>query len=341
MRIPKPITAKELADLLGCQVIGDPSIVATGINEIHRVQPGDISFADHPKYYKKALESDASIVIINQKLDPPADKALLISAQPFQDFNRLLEYFQPTIPPTFPAQEPRFPGVEIGHHVVIGEGTHIEPGCHIGHNVIIGPNAYIGHDTIIHSNVYIGPNVYIGAHVIIQPGCVIGGDGFYYKRSLAGSTRLLSKGRVIIGDYVEIGANTTIDRGVTSDTYIGDHTKIDNLVQIGHDTYIGRNCQIAALVGIAGACRIEDDVILWGQVGVPSGIHIGPKATVLAKSGVLTALEGGKVYFGFIAKEVKKAWREIASMGQLPRLLRSLSSTNGHERPDDNYTLPH
>jgi len=335
MRIPKPITARELADLLGCQVLGDPNTLATGINEIHCVKPGDISFADHPKYYKKALESEASIIVINRALEPPDGKALIISPHPFQDFNRLLEYFQPAILPNFSVTEQLFPGVEIGRFVVIGEGTHIEPGCIIGHHVVIGPNSYIGHNTIIHPHVYIGPNVYIGAHVVIQPGCVIGGDAFYYKRSPSGSTRLLSKGRVIIGDHVEIGANTTIDRGVTSDTYIGDHTKIDNLVQIGHDTYIGRNCQIAAQVGIAGACRIEDEVILWGQVGVPSGIHIGPKATVLAKSGVLTALEGGKVYFGFIAKEVKKAWREIASMGQLPRLLRSLSASNGHERPDD------
>jgi UDP-3-O-[3-hydroxymyristoyl] glucosamine N-acyltransferase len=143
----------------------------------------------------------------------------------------------------------------------------------------------------------------------------------------------------VIGDYVEIGANTTIDRGVTSDTYIGDHTKIDNLVQIGHDTFIGRNCQIAAQVGIAGACTIEDGVVLWGQVGIPSGIRIGSRATVLAKSGVLTSLESGKVYFGFIAKEVKKAWREIASMGRLPRLLRALDppASNGHLHEDFSF----
>ncbi|MCS6790362.1 MAG: UDP-3-O-(3-hydroxymyristoyl)glucosamine N-acyltransferase, partial [Bacteroidia bacterium] len=252
-----------------------------------------------------------------------------------QSFNQLLEYFRPTIFPTFAAAAHEFPEVEIGQNVVIGEGTHIEPGCKIGHNTTIGPGCYIGSNTIIYPNVSIGANTYIGSHVVIQSGCVIGGEAFYYKRTPAGSERLLSKGRVIIGDYVEIGANTTIDRGVTSDTYIGDHTKIDNLVQIGHDTVIGRNCQIAAQVGIAGACVIEDDVILWGQVGVPSKIRIGKGSTVLAKSGVLTSLEGGKVYFGFIAKEVKKAWREIASMGRLPRLLRTLdsSSTNGH--PDE------
>jgi len=340
MRIPKPTTVQALADLLECSFVGDPDTLVTGINEIHRVKPGDLTFADHPKYYKRALESEAAVVLINQSLEPPPGKALLISSAPFLDFNRLLEHFQPSIAPHFTPQEARFPGVEIGAHAVIGEGVHIEPGCVIGHHVVIGPYAYVGQNTVIHPQVYIGPRVYIGTHVVIQPGCVIGSDAFYYKRSPAGSTRLLSKGRVIISDYVEIGANTTIDRGVTSDTYIGDHTKIDNLVQIGHDTYIGRNCQIAAQVGIAGACRIEDDVILWGQVGVPSGIHIGSKATVLAKSGVLTALEGGKVYFGFIAKEVKKAWREIASMGQLPRILRSLTASNGHDRSDEDAALP-
>lgn len=337
MRIPKPTTVREIADLLGCSFAGDADLLVTGINEIHNVKPGDLTFSDHPKYYKKALESEASVILVDQPLDPPPGKALIFSAQPFRDFNRLLEHFQPTILPTFPPQEPAFPNVEFGINVVIGEGAHIEPGCKIGHNVIIGPHAYIAHDTVIYPNVYIGHHVYIGSHVIIQSGCVIGGEAFYYKRNPSGSYRMLSKGRVIIGDHVEIGANTTIDRGVTSDTYIGDHTKIDNLVQIGHDTYIGRNCQIAAQVGIAGACRIEDGVTLWGQVGIPSGIHIGPGATVLAKSGVLTSLEAGKVYFGFIAKEVKKAWREIASMGQLPRLLQALSS---HNHASDENGLP-
>ncbi|MEN3040075.1 MAG: UDP-3-O-(3-hydroxymyristoyl)glucosamine N-acyltransferase [Bacteroidia bacterium] len=331
MKIPAH-KAHEIAALVGGSLIGDPNIIATGINEIHRVEPGDITFTDVSKYLRRALESPASIILINQEVDPPPHKALIYTHFPFRSFNFLLEYFRPSISPAFSPNHTQYPGVEVGENVIIGEGTHIEPGCKIGHNTVIGPNCYIGKDTIIYPNVTIGPYTHIGAHVVIQSGCVIGGDAFYYKRTEIGSERLLSKGRVVIGDYVEIGANTTIDRGVTSDTYIGDHTKIDNLVQIGHDTFIGRNCQIAAQVGIAGTCAIEDGVILWGQVGVPSGIRIGARSTVLAKSGVLTSLEGGKVYFGFIAKEVKKAWREIASMGRLPRLLRILDPnlSNGH-----------
>ncbi|RMF46324.1 MAG: UDP-3-O-(3-hydroxymyristoyl)glucosamine N-acyltransferase [Bacteroidetes bacterium] len=339
MKIP-PHTARELAELLGCSLIGDPEVQATGISEIHRVEPGDVTFTDVPKYLRKALESPASVILINQEVEAPPGKALLLVPFPFRAFNQLLEHFQPAIPPTFEATTRPFEGVELGHNVVIGEGTYIEPGCKIGHNVVIGPHCYIGHHTHIYPNTTIGPYTHIGHHVVIQSGCVIGGEAFYYKRYPDGAERLLSKGRVVIGDYVEIGAGTTIDRGVTSDTYIGDHTKIDNLVQIGHDTFIGRHCQIAAQVGIAGTCVLEDGVILWGQVGVPSGIRIGARSTVLAKSGVLTSLEGGKVYFGFIAKEVKKAWREIASMGRLPRLLRSLdtSSHNGHLPEDFSYS---
>lgn len=335
-----PHSVQEIAEILGCSFAGSPTIQATGINEIHRLAPGDITFTDVPKYYRKALESPASIILINQEIDPPPGKALIFTPFPFRDFNRLLEYFQPTILPTFPSVPAQAQGVTFGQNVVIGENTYIEAGCHIGHNVVIGPNSYIGRDTYIYPNVTIGPYTYIGSHVVIQSGCVIGGEAFYYKRTPGGSERLLSKGRVVIGDYVEIGANTTIDRGVTSDTYIGDHTKIDNLVQIGHDTLIGRNCQIAAQVGIAGACTLEDGVVLWGQVGIPSGIRIGPNATVLAKSGVLTSLEGGKVYFGLIAKEVKKAWREIASMGRLPRLLRTLDPApdNGHSHNELPYS---
>lgn len=339
MKIPTH-TAAQIADILGGSLIGDPTIPVTGINEIHRVGPGDLTFTDVPKYFRKAMESPASVILINQKVEPPPNKALILTPFPFRDFNRLLEYFQPATLPTFAPTQAHFEGVAIGQNVVIGENTYIEPGCYIGHNTTIGPNCYIGRDTLIYPNVTIGPNCYIGSHVVIQSGCVIGGEAFYYKRNPAGSERLLSKGRVVIGDYVEIGANTTIDRGVTSDTYIGDHTKIDNLVQIGHDTFIGRNCQIAAQVGIAGACVIEDGVILWGQVGIPSGIRIGPRATVLAKSGVLTSLEGGKVYFGFIAKEVKKAWREIASMGRLPRLLRTLDPPNTNGQAHDELSLP-
>ncbi|MCX7605668.1 MAG: UDP-3-O-(3-hydroxymyristoyl)glucosamine N-acyltransferase [Bacteroidia bacterium] len=335
MKIPIH-TASQIADILGCSLMGDPAVPVSGINEIHRVGPGDLTFTDVPKYLRRAIESPASVILVNQEIDPPPGKALLLTPFPFRDFNRLLEHFQPTLPPSFTHTSTSFEGVRIGENVVIGEGTYIEPGCSIGHNVVIGPHCYIGRNTLIYPNVTIGAYTYIGSQVVIQSGCVIGGEAFYYKRNPAGSERLLSKGRVVIGDFVEIGANTTIDRGVTSDTYIGDHTKIDNLVQIGHDTFIGRNCQIAAQVGIAGACVIEDGVILWGQVGIPSGIRIGAKATVLAKSGVLTSLEGGKVYFGFIAKEVKKAWREIASMGRLPRLLRALEppSVNGHSHDE-------
>jgi UDP-3-O-[3-hydroxymyristoyl] glucosamine N-acyltransferase len=163
----------------------------------------------------------------------------------------------------------------------------------------------------------------IGNHVIIQSGTVIGSDAFYYNKKSGREVhykKMLSCGRVVIEDFVEIGANCTIDRGVSSDTIIGKGTKVDNLVHIGHDTIIGKNCLLAAQVGIAGATTIEDEVILWGQVGVSKTLTIGKGAEVYAQSGVPASLEGGRKYFGSPAEDAMEKKKEIVWIKRIPML---------------------
>ena len=308
MKFDRPYQLSELAELLNCAFDGPADHQVLGINEIHVVEAGDLVFVDHPKYYDKALQSAATTILINKEVECPEGKGLLISDDPFRDFNFLTSKFR-----SF-----RSSGSSIAEDAVIGEGTVIQPNAFIGNGVSIGKNC------IIHSNVSIYDNTQIGDDVIIHANAVIGGDGFYYKKRDSGYDKLLSGGNVVIEDKVEIGAGTTIDKGVTSSTTIGYGTKIDNNVQIGHDTQIGQHCLFASQVGIAGCVIIEDHVTLWGQVGVISGITIGEKAVVYAQSGVAKSLQGGKVYFGSPADDARKKYREAASLKILPQVIENL-----------------
>lgn len=305
-----PNTLKNIAQLLNTSFEGNPELAVTGINEIHVVEHGDIVFVDHPKYYEKALNSKATTIIINEKVDCPEGKGLIFSEDPFKDFNFLLNSFSPF---KFNLEK-------------ISESTQIGKNCQIHSSVTLGNNVIIGNDCVLYPNVVIYNDSVIGNHVIIHANSVIGGDGFYYKNRKTHLERLNSKGRVIINDYVEIGTCTTIDKGVTGDTTIGKHTKIDNQVQIGHDTKVGEMCIIASQVGIAGCTTIKNGVTLWGQVGIPSDITIGENAVVLAQSGVTKSLEGGKSYFGSPAEESRKKLKELALIRKIPSILDQLKN---------------
>jgi len=310
MKFPQPHTLKQIAQLIDCKFVGNQDFPVLGMNEIHVVEPGDIVFVDHPKYYDKALNSAATIVLINKEVDCPKGKALLISDDPFRDFNKLTDYFKPFNLAT----------ISISDSAVIGANSIVQPNCFIGHNVTIGENC------IIHSNVSIYDDAIIGNNVTIHSGTVLGANAFYYKKRPEGFDRLKSCGRVVIEDHVDIGANCTIDRGVTGDTTIKEGTKMDNLIQIGHDTVIGKKCLIASQVGIAGCVVIEDEVTIWGQVGMTSGVTIGKKAVIQAQSGVSKSLQGGKTYFGYPAQEVREKLKELAAIKQIPDLMELLKS---------------
>ncbi|MEC4005070.1 UDP-3-O-(3-hydroxymyristoyl)glucosamine N-acyltransferase [Flavobacterium sp. SUN052] len=307
MKFPKIHSLKDIAAIIGCNYVGADDFPVEGMNEIHVVTSGDIVFVDHPKYYDKALQSAATIVLINKEVECPDGKALLISDDPFRDFNKLTNHFRP-----FTSA-----GVSISQSATIGEETFIQPNCFIGHNVVIGKNC------IIHSNVSIYDNCVIGDNVIIQAGTILGADAFYYKKRPEGYDQLLSGGRVVIENNVGIGALCTIDKGVTGDTTIGEGTKIDNQVHVGHDTIIGKKCLIAAQTGIAGCVIIEDEVTIWGQVGTTSGITIGTKAVILGQTGVTKSVEGGKSYFGTPIEESREKLKQLANIKRIPELLKN------------------
>ena len=308
MKFPKIHSLQEIANLLQCEFIGDPNFPVSGMNEIHVVEPGDIVFVDHPKYYDKALQSAATIVLINKKVDCPEGKALLISDDPFRDFNTLTKHFRP-----FQATS-----VSIALSATIGEGTVIQPNCFVGNNVTIGKNC------LIHPNVTIYDHTVIGDNVIIHAGTILGADAFYYKKRADGFDQLISGGRVVIQDNVGIGALCTIDKGVTGDTTIGEGTKLDNQVHVGHDTVIGKKCLIASQTGIAGCVIIEDEVTIWGQVGTTSGIKIGAKAVIMGQTGVTKSVEGGKSYFGTPIEESREKLKQLANIKKIPEILNKL-----------------
>ncbi len=312
MKFPAPVTIQWLADLIHAEVVGDATAQATGINEIHKVEQGDVVFVDHPKYFDACLKSAASHIIINTKdVELPQGKTLLILEQPFEAYLTIVNHFRPFTPATKP----------ISETAVIGEGSIVMP------NVFIGKDVKIGKNCIIHANVTLNDYTEIGNNVVIQAGSVIGSDAFYYntkKNRDVWYKRMQSCGNVVIEDDVEIGAGCTIDRGVTASTRIGSGTKMDNMVHIGHDSNIGKNCLFAAQVGIAGAVEIEDGVVLWGQVGVSKTLTIGENAIVLAQSGVPSSLKGGKTYFGYPAEDAGIKRRELVWIKRIPEMWEKL-----------------
>ncbi len=319
MLFPAPVSVSWIAELIGAkEIVGDKNAQATGINEINRVQKGDLVFVDHPKYYDKCIGSAANFIIINKAVECPAGKALLVVDEPFEAYLKIVQHFRP-----FEKNDQ-----SISATAQIGEGTEIMPHAYIGNHVQLGKNC------LIHPHVSILDHCIIGDNVIIQAGTVIGSDAFYYNKK---STRdvhykkMLSCGNVIIENDVEIGANCTIDRGVTHNTIIGQGSKLDNLIHIGHDTVVGKNCLFASQVGIAGASTIEDGVILWGQVGVSKTLTIGANAIVNAQSGVPSSLEGGKVYFGTPVEDARKKVRELVWIKRIPEMWEMLKAKGKDE----------
>ncbi|RYM36004.1 UDP-3-O-(3-hydroxymyristoyl)glucosamine N-acyltransferase [Brumimicrobium glaciale] len=308
MKLQEPKTLKEIAEFLNCEFSGDPAHLITGLNEIHRVVEGDAVFVDHPKYYDKAIKSKATTILIDKEVDCPDGKGLLISKHPFDDFNKLTKHFKPV----------HFMSGPIGEDSQIADSAMIYPNVTIGNNVTIGENVLIYPGVVIMDRTIIEDNVIIGANT------VIGHSAFYYKKKETGYDRLHTCGNVHLKKNVEIGALCTIDAGVTDSTIIGEGSKLDNQVQIGHDTVIGKNCLIAANVGIAGCTEVQNNVTIWGQVGCASNVVIGENAVILAQSGISKSLAPNKTYFGSPAKDIRLMYREMAALRKLPEILENM-----------------
>ena len=270
MKLEQPISVEEIATLIQARIVGNKTAKVTHLKEIHKVVPGCLMFVDNEKYYTRAIFSSAAAIIIDKEVEFPADKALLIVEPPFEAYNQLARHFSPF----------QVLSQHISPTAKIGKNTVIEPGAIVGNHVTIGDNSLVRSNTVLLDHTKIGNNV------IIHANCSIGNDAFYMnKKADQTYQRWHSIGRVVIEDDVEIGAGCTIDRGVSGDTIIGEGTKIDNLVHIGHGVVLGKHCLLAAQVGIAGKTTVQDHVTIYGQVGISKSLVIGEGATIWAKTG--------------------------------------------------------
>ena len=307
MKFPSPVSLKWIAQLINASIIGNENSEATGINEIHKVEEGDLVFVDHPKYYDKCINSAASFIIIDKELPVPEGKALLVVSNPFEAYSKIVLHFRP------------FEGSEkmISDSSSVGKGTYLYP------NVFIGNHVSIGKECIIYPNVTIMDHCIIGDRVIIHAGTVIGSSAFYYnskKNRELWYRKMPDCGRVIIEDDVELGANCTVARGVSHDTVIGRGTKMDNMLHIGHDTVIGTNGLFAAQSAIAGAVQIGNGVTVWGQCGINKTLQMGDNSTLLAMSGVGVDIPANKVYWGAPAEEAGIKKRELIWIKRIPEM---------------------
>ena len=307
MKFPSPVSANWIAEFINAKISGKENSFATGINEIHKVKTGDIVFVDHPKYYDACLNSAATFIIINADKEVPEEKTLFIVGDPFEAYLKIVNHFKP-----FTAS-----------NKMISDGARVGKNSIIMPNVFLGNDVIIGDDCIIHPNVVIYDGCIIGNHVEIHSGTVVGSDAFYFntkKNRENWYRKMQSCGQVVIHDFVEIGANCTIDRGVSDSTIIGGGTKLDNLIHIGHDVVMGKNCLIAAQVGIAGGTILGDGVTLWGQVGVNKTITIGDNAVVMGQGGVTSSIEGNKAYWGTPIQEFYSKRKELVLIKRLPEI---------------------
>ena len=307
MEFPSPVSAKWMASFIDARLFGNESAEVCGINEIHNVQQGDIVFVDHPKYYDICFKSAATFIIINKQTDVPEGKTLFVVADPFEAYIKIVRHFRP-----FEASSKM-----ISDSAYVGKGSLIMPNVFLGNHVSIGSNC------ILHPNVTIYDHSIIGNNVVIHSGTVVGSDAFYFNTKKTRDVwfrKMESCGRCVIHDDVEIGAGCTIDRGVSADTSIGQGTRFDNNVHIGHDVRIGKNCLFAAQVAVAGGTKIGDGVTLWGQVGVNKTIEIGDDAVVMGQAGVTSSIAGGKTYWGTPIEEFYAKRKELIWIKRIPEL---------------------
>ncbi|MGW8271843.1 MAG: UDP-3-O-(3-hydroxymyristoyl)glucosamine N-acyltransferase [Thermodesulfovibrionales bacterium] len=339
--------ASELARVLGAELAGDPDVEVTSARGVSDLQNGCLTFLAGTRHAREVLESQAAAVLVDRFVDELAKKTQLRVPNPYLAFAKALAILSPA------AAMPRgvMPGALIEEGVILGQNVTVFPqaylsrGSSIGDGTVVYPFVFIGAETtvgsncIIYPNVVIRENISIGNRVVIHPNAVVGADGFGYVFDGGLHHKIPQVGSVVIGDDVEVGAGVTIDRGTTGATTIGEGTKIDNLVQIGHNVKIGRHCIIVAQVGIGGSSVIGDYVTLAGQVGVADHCTIESGTMVGAQSGLMGEVAKGK-YLGSPALPHKKWFRVKALMDRLPDLMERLKQLeervkNMEEKRDD------
>ena len=328
----------ELAQWIDGDIVrGGLDLSLTGMAALDMAGPHDVSFLGNEKYFNQFLETKAAAVIVPRGVtEGPPDAALIAVDNPTLAFSVVVRHFAAASrafvagvhPKAFvdpgatldPSKVCVHPGAVVMAGASVGDGTELGPNC------VIGADAVVGKDCHIMANATVRESCVLGDRVILQPGAVIGSDGYGYEFSGGRHVKIEQVGIVEIGDDVEIGSNTTIDRARFGKTIIGEGTKIDNLVQIGHNCVIGKHCLIIALTGISGSTKLGNYVTVAGQVGTVGHITIGDKATLPARAGVTANLPGGEIYAGNPAQPFRDEMKQRANTRRLPKLIERLKA---------------
>ncbi|WP_046865201.1 UDP-3-O-(3-hydroxymyristoyl)glucosamine N-acyltransferase [Microvirga massiliensis] len=332
--LERSLRLSDVAGLAGAPLPAeaDPDLALSGVAPLETAGPGDLAYMDNVVYVGALAETRAAACLVSSRFASrvPRGTIALVTPQPYRVFAQALGLFYPVAlrpgssfgatgvsPGSFVHPTARLEhGVTIDPGGVVGPGAEVGSGTVIGAHSVVGPHVKIGRDCSIGANVTIS-HAYVGNRVILHPGIRIGQDGFGFAMGPQGHLKVPQVGRVIIQDDVEVGANTTIDRGASRDTVIGEGTKIDNMVQIGHNVVIGRHCIIVSQVGIAGSSTLEDFVALGGQVGVKGHVRIGAGAQIAATSAVNGDVPPGARWGGAPAKPMRDWFREITALKKL------------------------
>lgn len=324
----KSITLASIQDLLGAKLIGDASCVITGIASLHHARAGHITFLDNPKYKQYLASSNASCVIVSAAFAEACQTNALVVDNPYYAYAKVAQLFLPVRRFNSGIHQTAVVGegcnihdsVSIGAHVVIGDncviqaGSVIEPGC------VINEGCSIGANTHFYPRVTLYHHCEVGANVIIHAGAVIGSDGFGFAKYQRAWHKVPQLGRVVIEDNVEIGANTTIDRGALDDTIIGADVKLDNQIQIAHNVEIGEHTAIAGCTGVAGSSKIGKDCLIGGNSGIGGHIEIADNVAITAMTPVIKSIKKPGVYSALMPAQPDKIWkRNLARFHQLDK----------------------
>lgn len=327
------LRAAEVAAAVGGRLTGDPEVRVSGIASLDRAAATDLSFLAGPKYAKLLVESAAGAVLVTPELAeaPGRCGTRIIVPKPHEAMLALIPRFYRMPARPFTGVHPTAvvapdatvdPDACVEAYSVVGAGARIGRGCWIGPHCVIGEGVPVAEDVRLVGHVTLYPGAEIGARTILHAGVRIGSDGFGYVFHEGAHRKIPHVGRCLIGSDVEIGANSTVDRGSIDATVIGDGTKIDNMVHVGHNVRVGRLCLFAAGVMIAGSVRIEDGVVLAGQVGVAGHLTIGARATVTAQAGVIGDVPPGETWGGYPARPHKDQMRGHAAVAKLPEFMK-------------------
>lgn len=338
-----PLRLADLAKALGLEVEGDPEVVLRGVAPVAEAEPGDLTFLRSPSFLKALATSRASAVVTLPDLDV-GDRPVLRSEDPSRDFYRAAAILLPEPRPAagVHASATVDPSAEVDASAAIGPGCSLGAGARVGARtvlhggVVVGDGVRIGDDCEIHGNVVLRAAATLGDRVTLQPGVVIGGEGFgYVGDGEGGLRRVHNVGSVIVGDDVEVGANSTIDRGTLGHTRVGRGCKLDNLVQIGHNCVLGEHVLVVAQVGIAGSTRVGDRAVLMGQAGVAGHLEIGAGALVGPLCGVHKDVAPGERVHGMPQRSERAFHKESAALKRLPELLRRVRRLEAADASDD------